>query len=170
MISQPFHLSFRKQFYFHTISISNHSLPTIFLENSCIYMKVESPLKGYLHLNSTAFSFQGKRALFPDTGDARISHRALIRIWSLLPLKTCRQLLVRAVGDLLHQLQTLLHLWMDSLVITSEKCILISQNATLLMVNPPPQGKLLLKVNPWPTFIDIFIIQLQFAFWNGLFL
>lgn len=37
-------------------------------------------------------------------------HRALVGVHALLALQTCRQLLVGAVGDLLHQLQTLLHL------------------------------------------------------------
>lgn len=46
--------------------------------------------------------------------DTRNSHRTLVRIRSLLPLKTCCQLLVCAMGDLLHQLQALFHLWTDT--------------------------------------------------------
>lgn len=40
-------------------------------------------------------------------------HRALVGVHALLALQTCRQLLVGAVGDLLHQLQALLHLRMQ---------------------------------------------------------
>lgn len=39
------------------------------------------------------------------------AHRALVGIHALLALQARRQLLVGAVGHLLHQLQTLLHLW-----------------------------------------------------------
>lgn len=43
-------------------------------------------------------------------GEPGEPHRALVGIHALLALQTCCQLLVGAVGDLLHQLQTLLHL------------------------------------------------------------
>jgi len=64
--------------------------------------------------------FCKERAAFPprrrrQPGSLRAlpkPHRALVGVHALLALQTCRQLLVGAVGDLLHQLQALLHLRM----------------------------------------------------------
>lgn len=58
----------------------------------------------------------------PSAGEFHIpqgwegTYRALVGLRPLLALQTCRELLVCAVGDLLHQLQPLLHLWTEQWV------------------------------------------------------
>lgn len=57
-----------------------------------------------------------QRPTSPRPGLGGGTYGALVGLGPLLALQTCRELLVRAVGHLLHQLQPLLHLRMDRAV------------------------------------------------------
>lgn len=70
------------------------------------FCKGSAVLSGSAHRGAPHALGHGTRVCAPVCR----AHRALVGIHALLALQTCRQLLVGAVGHLLHQLQPLLHL------------------------------------------------------------